>query len=550
MARPRDSPTRKEILQALHAVDVDEIELLFDELWYDLPDRFAPEVLAALVGLPPVVVEQRPRLTDLALLAHRRATYDVDDGSGLARMLELATRAGLRYGNRLGTFSRMPDLVAAGTASVMAHRYRRSYDVSERLGAWVDARVVQSSPRSVLPWGATETRFRPGWLSLQRGITAMLGGAVDPAVKLFDRARTEAGDEPHAHYAGLLAAAHLALLSAFHGHFELARDWLRGSSSSVPVPAWIGGSDAGVGAVVRAQIAVEEGDPESALGWLRAVRRSSDLVELWPFLAFTRAAFQAHYGDPVRGLRELDEARLAHGTVDADPATLTGRLLLRAEAKLLLRTGGGVGRVLRFAHDHDDVPWLAASHAWAHLTVGEHHEAVRLASSSLQGSARSSAEVIDLHVVLAVAHLRSGREDRARTWFQSAVRLRASPRHIAPFLSMHRDELETLTRLAGVPSLLRGGAVEIGHNPPAPVASVRLSPREREVLQALGEGHTAESAAKKSGVAITTVRTQIRKIYEKLGAANRREALATAQELGLLDANRAPGLRRARVRNG
>ena len=118
------------------------------------------------------------------------------------------------------------------------------------------------------------------------------------------------------------------------------------------------------------------------------------------------------------------------------------------------------------------------------------------------------------------------------------MRLRATPRHIAPFLSMQPDELEALSRLAGLPSVLPGGAAAIAPNAPVAGEPVRLSPREREVLEALSEGHTAESAAEKSGVSVTTVRSQIRKVYQKLGVTNRRDALATAQERGLLTGRR------------
>ena len=91
----------------------------------------------------------------------------------------------------------------------------------------------------------------------------------------------------------------------------------------------------------------------------------------------------------------------------------------------------------------------------------------------------------------------------------------------------------------------RGGAWDEAR----PDAEVLRAPREsreasavgviREmVLEALSEGHTAESAAEKSGVSVTTVRSQIRKVYQKLGVTNRRDALATAQERGLLTGRR------------
>ncbi|MFF2832341.1 LuxR C-terminal-related transcriptional regulator [Cellulosimicrobium cellulans] len=513
---------------------------MFDALWYDLPDRFADEVLNAVERLPPVVLDQRPRLTHLALLARQRTSHVNDDERGLARVLQLYDRAGLRYGKRLHAFSRLSDRVAAGTAAVVAHRHRRDYASSERIGAWTDAHAAHSSVRSALPWTAAGPDARPGWLNAQRGITATLAGATDAAITLLNRANDEAGDEPHAHYARLSATSHLALLSALRGHHDLARQHLGTLEHATPFPDWTAGAHAGGETLARAQIAINEADPTTALRLLSPLRRAiSRPGELWAFHAFIRASYQAHYGEPLRGLRELDEARQLHGMVEPDASTLAGRLVLRAEAKLHLRAGGA-SRVIQLAHDQsdDDAEWLAGHHAWAHLAVGEIDEAIRLASATLHGSWLPPSDAIELHVVLAVAHLRAGREDRARTWFQRALRLRATPRHAAPFLALRPQERETLTQLAGVPSVLPGSTTTAGHNVPTVTLTTRLSPRERAVLEALSEGSTAESAAERFSVSVNTVRTQIRNIYRKLGVSSRKEAITAAYELGLLTSRR------------
>src|SRR5690606_33223144 len=144
---------------------------------------------------------------------------------------------------------------------------------------------------------------------------------------------------------------------------------------------------------------------------------------------------------------------------------------------------------LQLAHDHDpDAEWLSTHHAWAHLVVGENLEAVSLASAALRRTQPSPADALELHVVMAVAHLRAGRDDRARSWFQRALRLRATPEHVGPFLGMRPEERETLERLAGAPSLLPGGVVRVRHNVAGVALTERLSPRERAVLEALCEG--------------------------------------------------------------
>ena len=67
-------------------------------------------------------------------------------------------------------------------------------------------------------------------------------------------------------------------------------------------------------------------------------------------------------------------------------------------------------------------------------------------------------------------------------------------------------------------------------NAPGP----RLTEREAEVLALLAEGLGVAQIAQSLYVAESTAKAHISKIYEKLGAANRAQALMTALRLGLL----------------
>jgi DNA-binding NarL/FixJ family response regulator len=61
-----------------------------------------------------------------------------------------------------------------------------------------------------------------------------------------------------------------------------------------------------------------------------------------------------------------------------------------------------------------------------------------------------------------------------------------------------------------------------------------LSPREREVLKLLADGLAVSGIAKKLFISESTAKTHISKVYEKLGAANRAQALMTALRMGLI----------------
>ena len=62
----------------------------------------------------------------------------------------------------------------------------------------------------------------------------------------------------------------------------------------------------------------------------------------------------------------------------------------------------------------------------------------------------------------------------------------------------------------------------------------RLSDRERQVLELLAEGLGVTAIAGRLFISESTAKAHIGRIYEKLGAANRAQALVTAMRLGLV----------------
>ncbi len=74
------------------------------------------------------------------------------------------------------------------------------------------------------------------------------------------------------------------------------------------------------------------------------------------------------------------------------------------------------------------------------------------------------------------------------------------------------------------------GAMQRRMTPTGP----QLSPREREVLTLLAEGLGVAAISKQLFISESTTKTHISKVYEKLGAGNRAQALMTAMRLGLI----------------
>jgi DNA-binding NarL/FixJ family response regulator len=66
-------------------------------------------------------------------------------------------------------------------------------------------------------------------------------------------------------------------------------------------------------------------------------------------------------------------------------------------------------------------------------------------------------------------------------------------------------------------------------------AGPKLSPREREVLDLLVDGLAVAQIGRKLYISEATVKTHVGKIYGKLGAGNRAQAVMAAVRLGLVD---------------
>lgn len=67
-----------------------------------------------------------------------------------------------------------------------------------------------------------------------------------------------------------------------------------------------------------------------------------------------------------------------------------------------------------------------------------------------------------------------------------------------------------------------------------PMSGAALSPREREVLQLIAKGLSNIEAASVLHLSKATVRTHLERIYAKLDAANRVEAVTEGIRLGFI----------------
>ena len=81
---------------------------------------------------------------------------------------------------------------------------------------------------------------------------------------------------------------------------------------------------------------------------------------------------------------------------------------------------------------------------------------------------------------------------------------------------------------------------DFGGSPSARLRAVHLSPREREILRYVAEGHTTKELAAALNIAESTAEWHISNILVKLGAASRAEAVAIGLREGLLEREEQP----------
>ena len=69
---------------------------------------------------------------------------------------------------------------------------------------------------------------------------------------------------------------------------------------------------------------------------------------------------------------------------------------------------------------------------------------------------------------------------------------------------------------------------------PQAVAALGISPRELAVLEQIAAGLSNKQIAEALGVSPNTVKTHVARLFEKLGAVRRTDAIARARELGIV----------------
>ena len=127
-----------------------------------------------------------------------------------------------------------------------------------------------------------------------------------------------------------------------------------------------------------------------------------------------------------------------------------------------------------------------------------------------------TAEETFLSAIRAGAHGYLLKGDAEASLMQSIEQVMQGHYPVSPALARH------LFRMAGSPSVA------------STENSLKLSPREIELLQCIARGHSYARCAEVMKISLSTVQTHIRNMYRKLEVSNQRQAISKAQSSGLL----------------
>lgn len=287
----------------------------------------------------------------------------------------------------------------------------------------------------------------------------------------------------------------------------------------------------GLQAITAAQLALARLDLDQAEVEIDAAHEfGADRDILWPLLLESRALAATLAGRPAQALGLLRS--VAHSE---QQSPLSRRVLRRCAVDVL----GASGEVNRAQAMLDEEP-LGYGHQVAQarilLVAGEYEEASILAARYAWDASSTSAEQAALLVVQAAANEAAHRPDIAQRCWEQANEIAAHEGLLLPYAllpgTLRADLLARPGRLADPTGQDRLARVPL--TVPSDTSLVRLTPRERLVLQLLATHPTMREVADELTVSVNTVKKQTLRVYAKLEVNERVAALQRAQSLGLL----------------
>ncbi|BDB62162.1 hypothetical protein RDE2_39560 [Rhodococcus sp. RDE2] len=395
-----------------------------------------------------------------------------------------------------------------------------------REGRFTEAASIcdELASRAVSSSGAPETVVSDAAFCFQAGLTYFFAVRPHEAMGMLRRARAAGAGTP----VGDDAVAALGLMHALRGEGPEARGAVSTDRSHR--------GDHGAGArlahtaerVAAALLAIDRLECDVALDILVDIEACTTPDELWAFVLYAQGSFALLTRTPMEGLRRIKAEIRKHPELHAGyNAVLVNAI--RADLELAL---GDFDRAQNLIADSTHL-FTAPVHARMRLLTGDPAGSEALVHHYRTDPNCTPRQAMELAVLGAAAACALGRDTDARPHLDRAIALSQQTGLLRPFtmvsplMARHLGSLGVTLPTAAEPTALDTATY------PKSKPVVRLTPRERAVLDGLIAGRSARTIAKAEFVSVNTVKTQLRSLYRKLGVNSGKDAVIAARHLVL-----------------
>ncbi|MCQ4128207.1 LuxR C-terminal-related transcriptional regulator [Rhodococcus erythropolis] len=507
-----------------YAAEAHEWPLVVDvveESWVSMLAQHMALLRDILVRIPPEYTQNKVAVQAGLNLFTRNGSRSTSMTDGLPRTVETL--------RQLAATDEGIDRLRIGSVQSIMHRVSGDFPAAAELAvhlSQLSGYILEINPERI-------TDELPV-LRLQWGITHQLAGDLTTSsieLNMAYRGR-EAADTV---FVAANAAGSSAMNWAMVGEPTRAQLWLDYQSKH-PIPAgWLEQMVQVSGLVARTLLALDRLEVETAGDALTALGEPSHREELWAYIVYARCLHALATGTAFSALVFLRRQRAAHPhRVRAGSAAMP--LLAAMEIDLMLACGEGnnasfLAQTLTAPESH---PWTLISVARLHYLTGDYNAALTLCREL---DADQQARYPGLHtealLLEASIHLRMGHPVRAGNCWRWAVTVAEQTGALRPFTTIADADIDELQKIEHS-ELVSNVRTDIRPVFPPAVPLVVVTEREHAVLALLATGMGTADIAKELFVSINTVKTQLRSLYQKIGAHNRHDVVIMAKHLSII----------------
>lgn len=373
----------------------------------------------------------------------------------------------------------------------------------------------------------SQRRLRPALasvVSLHAGVALEIGGDPVRAYSSYRAAYYSIEGSDH-HFLLADTTSKLALHTALGGNTHEAREWIAKHDRWIGRVGW-GGQTVGRNAqLARALVALTDIDLDALDAALTDLPTAPDHNETWQIHTYLLAMRGILAGQPNTSLSLIRTMR--HQRPHPSRSPLAQHSFAIAGLAAAMATSAGADE-LQTGPEATSTPEMTALGAYRAFVSDDVERAVRLLSRVRTDGlgARWLSLVAQLHVLVGRHDSRTLTDDLIDTVVSgqgALMDLVLLQRHgVLTESDLQRLSDDEAARLATISPV-------VAQDRPRPA----LTPREREVLDGLREGLTRKQIAERQFRSENTVRSQVRSLYQKLGAGTLDEALEAARRWGL-----------------